>query len=423
MNCVGYLYIPDIFCVQTQRLRPELSERPFWMSLNGKVLAATSEMERLGIRTGVSARKAMRIAPGVEQVEYRPEDFQDVSDLLCRVVYRFTPIVEPFRPGEIFLGLQTHNWEATARVLLAEMRDLGFEAVIGVAQSRLAARLLGRRIAQEQKNSALLSSARRVVNNKRSASYLPQHSIQSASPTSAHLPHFACLQPDQHIDFIAPYPVEALWTTSRKLRERLKRLGMLRVSHVQRFHRRTLFSRFGNKGYALFEAARGLDTQPLRSAWPPKTFSVQRRCEELQDRELIFQHLLELSAELSNILKSDHSQCRKLSLEILEDGCIMPASEAMAINPPVCSPNRLYLCALRLFERMRLVRPVESIRITAEDLSATAARQLDLFIPLRALEGQKEELKAFLTVRFGTDTLRFCSDIAVAWRERMLRFY
>lgn len=409
MNCTGYLYIPDMFRVQTLRMRPGLEGEPFWIDLNGRVLAAAEELEELGVCAGVSSRKAARIAPGAQRLEYRPEDFQCLADLLCTVAYRVTPVVEPFHPGEIFLGVQTQDCEQVARVLLAEVRDLGFEGVVGVAHSRLGARLLGRRLAANQKKRARAAGAPCPPGK--------------AAPASSAPKRFARLEMDQHADFIAPYPVDALWTLPGRLREHLKRLGMLRVAHLQRFHRQALVCRFGQDGYALFEAARGLDTRPLHSAWPPKTVSVRRHYEDLRNREVILQQLSELCMELSDELKSRHHQCRKLHVEVLEEGCIMPVSDVMVISPPACSPNRLRICAARLFERMRLTRSVEAIRITAEDLVTAGARQLDLFTPLRALDGQKEELKAFLTVRFGAQTLRFCSDVAVAWRERMLRFY
>ncbi len=67
-------------------------------------------------------------------------------------------------------------------------------------------------------------------------------------------------------------------------------------------------------------------------------------------------------------------------------------------------------------------RPLEGVRLVAEDLSAAPVRQLDLFAPIRAMENGKEEFQAYLTLRFGSGTLRFCSELAGSWRERMLGF-
>lgn len=234
---------------------------------------------------------------------------------------------------------------------------------------------------------------------------------------------FARLLPDDHVAFMAPHPLDALWSIPKKLRERLGRLGIIKVSDLQRFHRGELRSRFGEQGLELFEAGRGLDYFPLKAAWPPAAIAVQDVCDALDNREVIYERLSQLAARLSDRLGERHKQCRQLRIEIREEGAFAPLSDGMVMTPPAAGPNRLYLAARRMFDRMTLRRPVESIVITAEDLRVSAPRQLDLFSPLRALAGQRDELKAFLTVRFGTETLQHCSDAPVSWREQMLQFY
>ena len=391
MDCVGYLYVHNFFLAEAVRKRPELAERSFWIDLNGRVLAASADLALLGIRMGTPARQARRTAPGAECVKYLPEDFQPMSDLFCDIAYKFTPVVAPLRPGEVFVGLQDHNCRGIAQALVAEVRDLGFEGVVAVAQSRLASRLLGRRMAAEPPGRTRLS--------------------------------FSRLLPDDHPTFMAPYPVELLWTIPKKLRDRLGRLGILKVADLQRFHRSELRSRFGEPGLEIFEAGRGLDCSPVRAAWPPAAIFVSEAWDGFENREIIYERLSHLTGQLSARLSERHKQCRRLRLEIGQEGMFAPTSERMVMNPPASGPNRLYLAARRMFDRMPLHRALESVVITAEDLSVTAPRQLDLFTPLRALAGQREEVKAFLTMRFGTETMRHGSDAPLSWRERMLEFY
>lgn len=384
MNCVGYLYIRDLFLTQTMRNYPELTVQPFWIDMNGKALDASPALAALGIRSGTPARQAKRIAPTAVRIEYRPEDFQPAQDLFSDIAYKFTPVVEPLHPGEIFLGLQGHNSREIAETLLAEVRDLGFEARIAVAHSRLAARLLGR--------------------------------ISRTSYTSLHA--------DDHPAFMAARPVECLWTLSRRQREHLSKAGCVKVGDLQWMHRQVVCSKFGQKeGVAIFEAVRGFDTRQVRAMWPPDSLYVEERFCGLDNRVRIDEALEKLAEGLSERLRRDLRQCRRLRLEVQQEGRLLPLSEVMVMNPAASGSNRLYLASCRLFGRLKPSSPIERIRITAEGLTAAPAQQLDLFTPLRNLQGQKEEFKAFLTVRFGSGTLKFCSNLATSWREKMLAFY
>lgn len=388
MNCVGYLYIRNLFFAQALRLRPELGARPYWIEMNEKVLAHSPALARLGIRPGLPARQARRIAPDAERVEYRVEDYQGVHDLFCHIAYRFTPVVEPLCPGEIFLGLQgaPDGPEAgeIAHALAAEARDLGFEATVALAGSRLAARLLGR----------------------------------TGEPGCCALPMA------RHADFLANRSPDCLWTVPKDVRRRLGRLALFKVADVQRIRRQALVSRFGARdGLALHEAAFGRDVRPVRCAWPLETVAVEQRFDGLDNCELLYEHLRILSRRLAAELREGGKQCGRLRLEVLQQDYLLPVSEQMALGPAASGTNRLYLASRRLLDRMTVTRSLESVRLRAEDITLCRPCQLDLFAPLQAMENQKEEFKAYLTLRFGSGTLRFCSELALSWRERMLAFY
>lgn len=383
MNTVGYFYIRNLFFVQALRLYPELTGRPFWIERNGRVLAHSPCLRQEGFRPGLPARRARRIAPQAERLAYRTEDYTEIHALFCHIATRFTPLVEPLHPGEIFLGLRGPDVDA-ARALAAEARDLGFEAAVAIAGSRLTARLLGR-----------LSG-----------------------------PGCSVLPPQEDAAFLANRPVDCLWTVPKKTRERLERLGIHRVADLQRIPRQMLLARFGpREGLLLFESARGRDLQPVRAAWPPETLEAQMRFDALDNRELLDQHLRTLARRLASELAEGGRRCGRLRLEALEEGSYLPLSETATLGTPAAGEARIALAGLRLAERMKFRRPVERLRLVAEELSAAPARQLELFAPLRAIGQGKEELLAHLALRFGSGTLRFCSELAETWREQMLEFY
>ena len=382
MDTVGYFYIRNLFFVQTLRLHPELAGRPFWVDRSGRVLAHSPCLEREGLRPGLSARRARRVAPQAHRLEYCPEDYRGAHELFCHIAHRFTPLVEPSSPGEIFLGLQGQEVR-TAQALVAEARDLGFEATVAIAGSRLTARLAGR----------------------------------LGGPGCVLLP------PDEEVAFLANRSIECLWSVPRKVRDRLGRMGIHRVADLQRIPLQTLIARFGpQEGLRLFEAARGRDLHPLRATWPPETLEAEARFDGLADRLLLERHIRALARRLSALLAEGGKRCGRLRLELREEDSYLPLSEATVLGPPASGENRLALAALRIAERMSPRRPLEGARLVAEDLRAASVGQLDLFAPLKAMENGKEEFQAYLTLRFGTGTLRFCSELAGSWRERMLGF-
>ncbi|BCW97382.1 MAG: hypothetical protein KatS3mg024_0209 [Armatimonadota bacterium] len=193
MQTVGYFYIRNLFFVQALRLHPELAGCPFWIERSGKVLAHSPCLERDGLHPGLSARRARRIAPQAHRLEYHPEDYRATHDLFCHIAHRLTPLVEPLNPGEIFLGLQGLD-TGTAQTLVAEARDMGFEATVAIAGSRLVARLAGR----------------------------------------IHGPGCTVLEPSGQAAFLANRSIECLWSVPRKMREQLGRMGIHRVADLQR---------------------------------------------------------------------------------------------------------------------------------------------------------------------------------------------
>ena len=143
----------------------------------------------------------------------------------------------------------------------------------------------------------------------------------------------------------------------------------------------------------------------------------------LDNQEVLKARLHDLACMLARQLAEGHEQCRRVRLEVREESVLFGTQDVMLLDPPASGVNRLYLAAARLLGQMHIRRPVESVILTAEQVSTAAARQGDLFSPLRMIGQQKEEFKAFLALRFGVDTLRFCSETPTPWRERMLEYY
>ncbi len=377
MNLVGCLCIRDFFVTAAARKDERRNSAAFWIEKNGKVLAYSPDLSGRGFRVGMSARQARAVASEALVIPYRQEEYQASHDQICAIAYKYTPIIEPLHPGEIFLDIPLKDKNEISQVLLAEMQDQGFDPCIALAHSRLVSRLLGR------------------TTPKRSV-YLPQQ---------------------EHASYLAPLPLDCLWTLPKKIRASIGKMGIIRVGDAQHVSAQS-WKRFKD-AMAIHAALQGMDTTPLRAKWPPGTMTVTRKMDAVENLEVIDQHLGILSTNLALKLKDERQEFRRLRLDVQETARALPLSQEMEFFPPVCSSSRILLACKRLFAKIDLIGPVDRITLTAEELGQTTPVQLDLFSVSSPSVRKREDLRAFLTLMFGSDAIQYASEIPLEWREHI----
>ena len=240
---IACLRVPLFPLAARLRSEPELRHEALAvMAGNGngaRVVAATRLARKAGVRVGLTLPQARSRLP---QLIARPLDAaceQAAQEALLDIAEAFSPRVEGVDGGIVYLdadGLEGHHpgehpEEEMARALiLAVEKDAGLPARVGVASSKLAARLAAGR---------------------------------------PHSPHI--VPAGGEATFLAPLPLAEL-TPQAKILQRLASWGIQNLGDLARLPSAEVLSRLGSEGQALHCIARGEDSQPLVPRQPPPDF-------------------------------------------------------------------------------------------------------------------------------------------------------
>ncbi|SDT25008.1 Y-family DNA polymerase [Microlunatus soli] len=129
--------------VELQR-RPELADRPVAVATH-IVMSATYPARARGVRGAMPLRQALKLCP--ELVVLPPQaDYQSAGEALMGLFWRFAVQVEPGSMEEAFIDPGDADPVATAAAIRAAARDeLGLPVTVGVARTKLLAKLASRR--------------------------------------------------------------------------------------------------------------------------------------------------------------------------------------------------------------------------------------------------------------------------------------
>ncbi len=278
------------FPVGVQRaVEPGLRDRPVAVAAEGSsravILALSREAYLEGVKKGMALSKARRICPRLCVI---PPDFalyRRASRAVLDHVGRYSPLVEPWRPGHMHADLTGtrrlfgNAVDAAARIQ-AELRDkFSLRNTVGVAGNKLVSRV-----------------ASRVVR-----------------------PRGVCdVFPGGEADFLAPLDVSVLPGVGPKTRQTLADLNVNAVGDMAALPPDRLYLVLGSRAYRLHRLARGIDDSPVR---PPCDTALVREDETLpedcNDLGRIRAVLCLLAERTGRRLRKMESRARTLQVEII----------------------------------------------------------------------------------------------------------
>jgi protein ImuB len=240
---IGCLLVPSFAAVAAVRAEPALAGRPLAIldeTRPGRlVIEASPEARALGVLPGMTEAAAQARPGEVICRERVPAQEAAAQEALLEVALAHSPRVEEAAAGEVYLdavGLAAlfGDEPALARRLAAGTRAVGLPARIGLAGSRVAARLAARR-----------------------ASGLE------------------CVPPGTDTVYLRAAPVGLLGLPLEMAR-RLARWGIRTLGELAALPGPDLFERLGSEGARLQALARGEDPRPLVPWRPPRRFEETR---------------------------------------------------------------------------------------------------------------------------------------------------
>lgn len=284
---ICHLDMDAFFASVEEKHDPSLRGKPVLVAAGpvgrGAVASCNYVARRLGVKTGMSTQEAVRNFPNAVVVRAHYDWYQEASEQILRIIYRFTPDVEPLSLDEAFFEL-THvqnRWpdpyaaaEAIQRTIESE---LGLGASIGISSGKALAK-----IASDFKK-----------------------------------PHGITQVPfGYEMDWIDPLPIEAVpgvgYATHRKLSE----LGIVTCGDLCKLSLGLLHKRLGKvHGNFLWNLVRGVDERPLQKRGAAKSISHQSTLQETtSDKEYVESLLLYIAEHCLWRLRKDGMKTRSLSI-------------------------------------------------------------------------------------------------------------
>jgi DNA polymerase-4 len=249
----------------------------------GAVASCNYVARRLGIKTGMSTQEAIRLFPQAVPVRANYEHYQEASEQILRIIYRFTPDVEPLSLDESFFEF-TH---------VPRWRD----------DPLAAAQAIQRAIDEELQLSSSIGIASGKVLAKIGSDFKKPHGITVVP--------FGYEQ-----DWIATLPVEAVPGVGHVTERKLKELGIEVCGDICSMAPGVLRKLFGQvHGNFLWNMAHGRDTRPLTKRGAAKSISHQSTLQKTtSDKDYVESLLLYIAERCLWRLRTSEMNTRSLSI-------------------------------------------------------------------------------------------------------------
>lgn len=375
------------FAAVEQRDRPELRGKPVVVGApadrRGVVCTASYEARVFGIHSAMPSRTAARLCP---QAVFLPVDhtrYHAASSQVMNIVRGFTPVVEQVSIDEAFLD------------------------VAGALSAWDSPRALAQALKQQIHAETRLTASVGVAGNK----FLAKLSSDMNKPDGL---TEAPAEPEAILAFLAPLRVTRIWGVGAAAEQRLHRFGMTTIADLQQQDRSHLERWFGRQfGSHLWHLARGLDDRPVVTEHEARSISNEHTFGIDCDNPLaVRQRLIELTENVGRRLRQSGKLARTGTIK-LRYADFQTHTRQQPLPLPTRADRDLLDCALSLFDRERVRRPVRLIGFGVSNLlnpEEAPPIQQELFDDdsrpasdqRRALDAAVDRIRA----RFGLHALR-----------------
>ncbi len=341
----------DAFYASVEVLKdPTLAGKPVAVGgagSRGVVMSASYEARAYGIRSAMPAVRAKRLCPSAIFVPPDFESYKTHSNRFREVLLAVTPLVEPISLDEAFLDVSGavmlfgEPAEIAAKVRREVLDEVGVRCSVGVAPSKLVAKLASKRAKPDG-----------VVVVRR-----------------------------EGLDaFLEPLPVRALWGVGEKTAETLSQLGVKTVGDLGRMPAAVLGRLLGEQhARDLHDLALGRDERPVVAYEAPKSVSHEETFgTDLDATEDLLREILALSYKVAARLREDGYRARTVTLKVrLANFTTLTRSRTLPVSTDVGA--ELYEVAGELFRALPGVRRrVRLLGVAATGLVAAGQEQLAL---------------------------------------------
>jgi DNA polymerase IV len=337
-----------------QRDQPALRGQPVAVagrSRRAVVMGASYEARTHGVHSAIPLHEALALCPHLVVVPPDHARYRESSRQVHAIFRRYTSPerIEAVALDEAYLDVTARTRHGTSapeevarRIKYAIHTEVGLTASVGVATSKLVAKVAG----------------------------------ASRKPDGLVLVH-----PGTEADFLAPLPIGVIPGLGPKTEERLRLMGVRTVGDLAGHETQRLIQALGPGGAMLQRLADGRDRSPVDGSRPAKTLSAETTFDrDVTEVDQLESALRELVDRVAERLRADGVRARTVYVKLkLPD--FRQVSRQVSRTSPTDDPDAIFRAARTALEKSHVEsRPVRLIGVGLSGLvHPQADLQLNLF--------------------------------------------
>jgi DNA polymerase-4 len=304
------------------------------------VAAASYEARAFGVRSAISMAQAVRLCPDLLIV---PPDFQKYRRISTEIfdLYRaVTPLVEPLSLDEAYLDVTENAWEERLGVTVARRLKADVRAATGLTVSA------------------------GVAPNK----FLAKIASGWKKPDG-----LTVIAPERVATFLEQLPIDALWGVGPKTAQKLRAVGLARLSDVREAGPERLRELVGSLADWLLQLSQGIDDRRVEPNRESKSSGSERTfAEDLVHGDTIRDEVARMAERAAGWLERHALFARTVTLKVRYND-FTTITRSHSEKPATRDTERLIARALMLLERTDAgTRPVRLLGVSVHGLCEDA---------------------------------------------------
>ncbi|OQX83186.1 hypothetical protein B6D60_10880 [candidate division KSB1 bacterium 4484_87] len=343
----------------------------------GVVSTCNYEARKYGIHSAMPISQAYRRCPYAIYVFPRMRRYVEMSKIIHKIFYEFTPLVEPISIDEAFLDVSGctrlfGSPEEIAKSIKKRIKAAtGLTGSVGVAPSKFVAKIAS----DLEKPDGLV-----------------------------------IVKPEKVKEFLSPLPISKMWGVGKKTEETLIKMGIDTIGRMAAMSREKIVKQLGKIGLHFWYLANGIDDRDVHTESTRKSVSLENTfLEDVDDEATIEKMIRSLSDNVSRILRKKNLKGKTLTLKIrLEDFSTFTRSRSF--NEFIDSSALISKTALQLYSKFdRKGKKVRLLGIGISNLNTIVGDQMNFFDQQKEEEKKIDRVIDLIQNKFGADLIKKAS--------------
>ncbi|HID94671.1 MAG TPA: hypothetical protein EYP53_01250 [Candidatus Latescibacteria bacterium] len=381
---IVFLNLKNFYIQAESSANSELNGQPLAVFRGSRVIDACRVARREGVREGMLAGHARRICPGLVLLPYNRDRYRHLFREVWDLVACYSPLIEPIDLHQGFfdltgclprdISLKRRVREIQNQILLRT----GLSSRAGGGPNKLLARLAARK-------GVFLSRA-------------------------------------EAKSFLTSTPLKTFGWIDQNLIGRLHRLGVTTLGELISIPEGLLASQFPRHRSLLHRLSSGIDPDPVRPLYPPRSLEEEIQFDtEQDDWEMLQNGLSILCNRLAQRLRGRGEEALEVSLTLYYRG--RKEEVRQSLTRPIGESRRILRAVSLLLQKNLRGRGIVGIRISLSELRSRRAEQLDLFNNEVLVDRyiQLQETMEMIRQRYGQFSLFNGGELKRRRPERMAR--